>query len=128
MDSFHYKKQIFPVLTVLPVLHQQVKFLCIFLTRLLMKCQMGVNYWFSVYLWLHLLLQTFEISFESVFIYFAVLILVLFLPTIINIVQQNTMWHQYLISPKYIFLLYTIHYSIYLNQNIFNCIYLMSLL
>jgi len=35
MESFHYKNLIFPMLTMLSVLHQQVKFLCILLSKVI---------------------------------------------------------------------------------------------
>ena len=114
-ESFHYKNLIFPMLTMLPVLHQRLKFLCIFLSKVnenikWVLTSASVSTWSSIFSYTSL-----KFPFESVFIYFAVLTLVLFFPITTNDVQQNTMWHQYLTLPKYTFVVYTIHYSIYLN-------------
>lgn len=112
MESFHYKNLIFPMLTVLPVLHQQVKFLCIFLSKIISenikRVLNSVPTWNSIFCYRFL-----KVPFESVFICFAVLILVLFFPITINNVQQNTTWHQYLILPQYAFIVHTIHHNIY---------------
>lgn len=54
-----------------------------------------------------------KFPFESVFPYFTVHILVLFFPVTINSVRYDIERHQY---PKYIFMLYTVHYSVYFNR------------
>lgn len=88
MESFHYKNLIFPMLTVLPVLHQQVKFLCIFLSKVINEninrvlTSASVSTWSSIFSYRSLMFP-----FESVYICFEVLILVLFFPNRINNVQ-----------------------------------------